>query len=205
MKSIKKYRLLLAVGLVILIGCDTTNTNYNAVSNSDSVLLSDIIKANPRNSVQATGGFYANWVGCDDGHMDSEQHDDGDDEGCGKNRPAQDFYVTFNVKVNKDTTGVVNFKGIGIYEDVTFKGHVTWVKEGKESNELFFGGLITGGTESINWKCFLFYIRDNGEGVINDPDRLQYRLYDADVPPYYPDHYPKGYPFSVYRGNLQVY
>lgn len=102
------------------------------------------------------------------------------------------------------TGGRVRFEGVEEDEGIDFSGAVRWVHAGRTSNELFFGGRIADGT--LDRECFLFALEDNGRGPGSEPDRMQYRVYDltrdpCDDPP---DHFPKGDPFAVHDGDLQV-
>lgn len=206
---------LLTINLLILISCNTSITN-NASSDkvTDIVALTAASNASLWVGGKATGEFKAKWAGCEDDHEGIASEDEGcggqggEDEGDGSSpRPSRDFYVNFNVQVKKDIKGEVTFIGID-NKTVKFNGEVTWVirgetVEGHQSNELFFGGVITDGT--VTQKCFLFSMQDNGEGANDLPDRLQYRLYNSDMPSYMPDHLPKGHPIALYEGNLQVH
>lgn len=222
---------LISVSLLTLVaGCDSPtgiNQDKSLIAASTS---EEMAQTNPEENLHATGEFWAKWQGCDgeeenpddhtggcsgehddDGtsHDDSEEceggHSDGDhgDEGCKGALPAHDFYLKFNAQIKNDIKGAVDFKGIADYDGVDFYGPVSWIRAGKESNEIVFGGEVTGGT--VNRSCFLISIQDNGEGSNSAADRLQYRLYGANAPCHLPDHFPKGFPIALYEGNLQVH
>jgi hypothetical protein len=175
---------------------------------------------------RSTGELEAEWEGCEDGHEEPGDHEDGcsedfeylyeeciDDitilehggEECEGARPAREFYLDFNAHLKRDNAkGEVLFRGIGTYKGINFDGDVSWVKVGREPNELFFGGKVT--TSTVNRGCFLFSVQDNGEGKNAEADRMQYRLYGSlNSPCHVPNHLPVGYPIAVSDGNLQVH
>lgn len=231
MKMINLLGLFFIALLIFLAGCDSPTGIEEEKSLSAASISEELVKSNIGiDKLHATGEFWAKWQGCDGGHEspddhtggcsgdheDGNTHDDSDgcegghsdgdhgDEGCQGARPARDFYLQFNAKLMKDVKGVVEFKGLKDYEGIDFNGPVTWIQAGKESNEIVFGGEVTGGT--VNRSCFLVSIQDNGEGKNMDADRLQYRLYGAlNAPCHLPDHFPKGFPIALYEGNLQVH
>lgn len=224
MRSTKALiQILILFPLIVFFGCDPAPTGEDTLSSAQSS-EEQIVSKIPGSGLLATGEFYALWEGCEDGHEESpdheeggcsgndgeDHHDDGheedghDDVTHGGNRPAREFYLEFNAQLKNEARGMVNFAGLNEYEDVNFTGHVTWVEQGRSDHELFFGGEVTEGTVSRG--CFLFSVQDNDEGKNAEADRLQYRLYgSANAPCHIPDHFPKGYPIVVYYGNLQVH
>jgi len=218
------HRLFLVVGLAMLLGCETPVTNNSPSQVPDPVISSESNNTNHLDNVKATGEFWARWVGCNESHEvegtggnedEDCQGEDGEDgheegEGCQGNRPALDIYVRFDAQIkNGVIKGDVTFMGVGEYEGIEFHGRVTWLEKGEdvghESNEIFFGGTITEGNID-NRSCFLFALQDNGEGYNTNPDSLQYRLYGNNATCQEPPcHLPKGHPFAVYDGNLQIH
>jgi len=218
---------------ILLFSCDVSNSVMDDAEKKTSDLLT--VQSKTQSGVVAdmyrsTGELWARWEGCEDGHEEPSDHNDGcpgehetelvplfddclDDisiaeheEGkCQGTRPAREFYLDYNAHLFKDKTkGKVSFRGTGSYEGVDFNGNVSWVEVGRGTNELFFGGKITRGT--VDRGCFLFSVQDNGEGKIAEADRLQYRLYGSEKAPcHIPSHFPKGYPIALYEGNLQVH
>lgn len=236
MKRFLNITLLIGISLLFIhvYGCDTVSTSIDTDTTTEQSILLETKAHQPTTGLKATGEFSARWQGCDDGdHEEPADHEEGecegghdgdegqvdedhnctddhgdegthDEEGYSGNRPARDFYVRFDAQVKKTTRGEVTFTGLGEYEGIDFNGSVTWVEPGRETNELFFGGTVTGGT--VTRGCFLFSVQDNGEGINDEADRLQYRLYgSSNAPCHLPDHFPQGYPIAVYEGNLQVH
>lgn len=218
MRFTKILILVLLLGTVA--GC---NPPYSSMNESE-VALPDVemeMNQSLRSGNKATGELRAVWQGCEDEHNlgdieegdnspgdceeehGDEEHDDG--QGCLGARPARNFYLKFDAQIKYNVVkGNVTFQGVGDYEGIDFDGDVTWVKPGREANELFFGGEVTGG--AITKKCFLFSLQDNGEGKNAEADKLQYRLFGSESTPCSePDHLPKGYPISVYDGNFNVH
>ncbi len=224
MKLIKITSLILFSSIIAMYGCDPTVTSNDSETFTETALNS-VPGANPWTGTKATGEFQAMWQGCEDGHEEPPNHEEGGCEGHdgeeshsddgltndihdevthSGNRPARDFYVQFDAQLKRDAKGNVTFLGTNDYEGVDFSGPVTWVEHGRNSNELFFGGKITDGTVSRG--CFLFSVQDNGEGKKAEADRLQYRLYgSSNTACQIPDHFPRGYPIAVYNGNLKVH
>jgi|GEM_PF-1806057 len=227
MRLVKIYGLFLLFGLIV-----SCNTPSDIMNEPEAELLN--VETKSHNVIpfsnRATGELWAKWQGCEDEHESGDIQDDscegGDDgndsgdcedehgdegheggQGCQGARPAREFYLQFDAQLKHNKTkGNVTLKGIKEYEGIDFDGTVTWVKSGRESNEIFFGGVVTGSTVNVDRDCFLFYMRDNGEGVNVEADRMQYRLFRSSTAPCNePDHLPKGYPIAVYEGNLQVY
>ncbi|MGM0588758.1 MAG: hypothetical protein ACQETE_10110 [Bacteroidota bacterium] len=206
---------LLVAGLVT--GCDNPLNEATADHNSaaERAIITASNHSQPGSQLKATGGFSALWQGCGDNHDGGDQHDgeshdnlvvikDHEDEGCQGNRPAREFNVQFNAQSKNWVKGNVTFQGLGEDEGIDFEGSVTWITAGRQDHELYFGGAITEGTVDRN--CFLFSVRDNGEGRNADADQLQYRLYGSGHGPCHePDHLPQGYPIVVYEGNIQVH
>jgi len=219
--------MVLAVG--ILTGCETP-VDYQGSTLEQSLTTDfELESSQPWFGLKATGELWAAWQGCeeendsghgeiDDGYMgeggddhgsDFEEDDGDKDHDDGKNcqgaRPARDFYLQFDAQLKHERAkGSVTFEGVGEYKGVTFSGAVTWVKAGRAPGELFFGGEVTQGT--VERKCYLFSVLDNGQGSLVETDRLQYRLYGSESSPCHePGHLPQGYPIAVYEGNLVVH
>lgn len=221
MNKLLNYILVLTTVLILMAACESSLNRVDQGSLPVSAYTTSR-DLKPFVEYKATGELNAKWEGCVDengntveeggcgGEEDTtgtgcEHEDEEGGEGCQGARPAREFYLAFNAQL-KDTVakGQVIFQGTGDYEGIDFNGIVTWVTAGRQPNELFFGGDITGGT--VDRGCFLFSVQDNGEGTNVEPDRMQYRLYgSATAPCHYPDHLPKGYPIAVYKGNLQVH
>lgn len=224
MKLFKKITLILLVSTIALYGCESTISSNDFEATTEST-ISSIPGANPWTGTMATGEFKAIWQGCEDGHEEFPDHEEGgckghdgeephSDDGLteeihdevthGGNRPARDFYVQFDAQLKKGARGFVTFSGLNEYQGIEFSGPVNWVERGRNSNELFFGGEIDNGT--VSRTCFLFSVQDNGEGRKAEVDRLQYRLYGSEnTPCHIPDHFPKGFPIAVYEGNIKVH
>jgi hypothetical protein len=223
MKRLLMSTFLGLVTLVYMYGCESTpfGLDEETLTINQAMKVPSGSQTGELEKFKSTGEFQAKWEGCSDSHdnvvvladencggddheggcQDEHEHEDG---GCQGNRPARQFYVDFNAQQNKGVKGEVLFEGMEEYEGIDFKGQVSWIVEGRESNELFFGGSVTEGTVERN--CFLFSVRDNGEGANADADRLQYRLYgQGNGPCHIPENLPKGYPIAVYEGNIQVH
>jgi hypothetical protein len=226
MKNLTKNSLIVVLSFFLLNACEPSAVSENSEKFSENDL--ETLKLSERSPystmLKSTGGVWAFWEGCPDGHEsnnteDSEcpggddEHEEGECEGeeghedgdCRRARPARDFRLEYNAQLKSgEPKGRVSFEGVNDFLGIGFNGKVTWVEEGRASNELFFGGKVTGGT--VTQKCFLFSIQDNGQGMNANADRMQYRLFGQSHQACNdPDHLPIGYPIAVYRGNLQVH
>lgn len=219
---------ILIVGFFLLFGCKaSTSVDKENMDATHALFQMDGKVSNgvAEDMYRSTGELSAQWVGCEDGGHEPGgcegeteafeniyddciediaifQHDDG---GCQGARPAREFYLEYNAHlIREKAKGRVLFQGTGNYQGIDFNGKVSWVVIGRETNELFFGGKVINGT--VNRGCFLFSVQDNGEGVRDEMDRMQYRLYGSGQSPcHIPNHLPIGYPIAVHDGNLQVH
>lgn len=172
----------------------------------------------PAAADHTTGAVWAKWQECDqgDGHGDelttqtgTLSHDDGD---CQSRRPARDFFLRVTAHDTTPARGSVELRGTEEYEGIWFRGSVTWYAPGLSSNEAFFGGPIEAG--NVGGGCYLVGVQDNSAPAATTPqsphsdssDRIHYRLYGSSQSPcHQPDHFPKGFPATAYRGNVQVH